>query len=40
MPITLRRPASPQAAAFRDLAAAVTRRLEELAPLKSLPTIG
>src|SRR5207247_2473093 len=40
MPITLRRPASPQAAAFRDLAAAVSRRLDELAPLKSLPTIG
>src|SRR5438874_1816203 len=40
VPITLRRPASPQAAAFRDLAAAVSRRLDELAPLKSLPTIG
>src|SRR5213593_4048777 len=40
MPITLRRPGSPQAAAFRDLAAAVSRRLDELAPLKSLPTIG
>ncbi len=40
MPITLKRPASPQAAAFRDLAAAVSQRLDELAPLKSLPTIG
>src|SRR6266849_6116943 len=40
MPITLRRAASPQAAAFRDLAAAVSRRVQELAPLKSLPTIG
>src|SRR5207249_2074612 len=40
MPITLRRPTSPQGAAFRDLAAAASRRLDELAPLKSLPTIG
>ncbi len=40
MPITLRRAASPQAAAFRDLAAAVSRRVQELGPLKSLPTIG
>src|SRR5712691_8024635 len=39
-PITLRRAASPQAAAFRDLAAAVSRRVQELGPLKSLPTIG
>jgi len=40
MPITLRRPNSPQADAFRELATAVARRVEELAPLKSLPTIG
>ncbi len=40
VPITLRRPDSAQAAAFRDLAAAVTRRLEELSPLWPLPTIG
>jgi ATP-binding protein involved in chromosome partitioning len=40
LPITLRRPDSAPAAAFRDLAAAVARRLEELAPLRSLPTIG
>ncbi len=38
-PITLRRPDSPQARAFRDLARAVERRLEELGPLSSLPTI-
>jgi ATP-binding protein involved in chromosome partitioning len=40
LPIALRRPDSTQAGAFRDLAAAVVRRLEELAPLKSLPKIG
>jgi len=40
VPITLRRPDAPQARAFRDLAAAVGRRLEELAPLRSLPKIG
>ena len=40
MPITLRRANSPQATAFRELAAAVTRRVQELGPLKSLPTIG
>jgi len=40
VPITLRRPASAQAAAFRELARAVARRLEELAPLRSLPSIG
>src|SRR5256712_2138305 len=40
LPITLRRPDSTQAGAFRDLAAAVVRRLAELAPLKSLPKIG
>jgi ATP-binding protein involved in chromosome partitioning len=38
-PITLRRPDSPQAKAFGDLARAVTRRLEELGPLSSLPTV-
>src|SRR5262245_7384200 len=40
VPITLRRPDSPQAVAFRNLAAAVGRRLEELAPLRTLPKIG
>jgi ATP-binding protein involved in chromosome partitioning len=40
MPITLRRPTSPSAATFRALAAAVVQRLEELAPLRSLPKIG
>jgi ATP-binding protein involved in chromosome partitioning len=40
LPITLRRPQSPQAVAFRNLAAAVARRLEELAPLRTLPRIG
>jgi len=40
LPITLRRPDSAPARAFRDLAASVARRLEELAPLKSLPKIG
>ena len=40
LPITLRRPASTSAAAFRELAAAVARRLDELAPLRSLPKIG
>jgi ATP-binding protein involved in chromosome partitioning len=39
-PITVRRPDSPQARAFRDLAAAVVRRLGELAPLSALPKIG
>jgi len=39
-PITLRRPDSSQAGAFRELAAAVRKRLDELAPLRSLPTIG
>src|SRR5919197_1423065 len=38
-PITLRRPDSPQARAFADLARAVERRLEELGPLSSLPTV-
>jgi ATP-binding protein involved in chromosome partitioning len=39
-PIVLRRPQAPQAVAFRDLAAAVVRRLEEMAPLRSLPKLG
>ena len=38
-PITLRSPDGPQAKAFVDLARAVERRLEELGPLSSLPTI-
>ncbi|MGH7312621.1 MAG: Mrp/NBP35 family ATP-binding protein, partial [Candidatus Rokuibacteriota bacterium] len=40
LPITLRRPESAQAVAFRNLAAAVARRLEELEPLRTLPKIG
>ncbi|MGH7309930.1 MAG: Mrp/NBP35 family ATP-binding protein, partial [Candidatus Rokuibacteriota bacterium] len=40
LPITLRRPESAQAIAFRSLAAAVTTRLEELAPLRTLPKLG
>jgi ATP-binding protein involved in chromosome partitioning len=40
IPITVRKREAPQAAAFRDLAAAVVRRLDELAPLTSLPKIG
>jgi ATP-binding protein involved in chromosome partitioning len=40
LPIMLRRPESAQAVAFRSLAAAVVRRLEELAPLRTLPKIG
>jgi ATP-binding protein involved in chromosome partitioning len=39
MPITMRRPDSAQAQAFGGLARAVTRRLEELGPLSSLPTV-
>ena len=39
-PITLRRPESAQARAFRELAAAVQRRLDELAPLGALPKLG
>jgi ATP-binding protein involved in chromosome partitioning len=39
-PITVRRPESPQAGAFRDLAGAVARRLDELAAQRPLPTIG
>jgi ATP-binding protein involved in chromosome partitioning len=40
LPITLRRPESPQAAAFRDLASAVMARVSELGPLRSLPKIS
>jgi ATP-binding protein involved in chromosome partitioning len=40
MPITLRRPDSAAAQAFRALAAAVVKRLEELAPLRALPKLG
>jgi len=39
-PITLRRPDSPQAKTFRELASAVRRRVDELAVLKPLPKIG
>ena len=39
-PITIRRPDSAQARAFRDLAAAVRQRLDELAALGTLPKIG
>jgi len=39
-PITLRRPDSPQAGIFRELVAAVRRRLDELAVLRPLPKIG
>ncbi len=39
-PITIRRPDSPQAQAFRELAQAVQRRLDELAALRPLPTIS
>src|SRR5213594_303038 len=39
MPITLRRPDSPQAKVFRDLALAVRSRLDELAALKPLPKL-
>jgi ATP-binding protein involved in chromosome partitioning len=38
-PIALRRPDSAQARAFADLARTVERRLEELGPLSSLPTV-
>jgi ATP-binding protein involved in chromosome partitioning len=40
LPITLRRPGSPQAAAFRDLARAVTQRLAELTQMRPLPSIS
>lgn len=39
-PIVVRRPDSPQAAAFRDLARAVIERVEAVAGLRPLPTIG
>ena len=39
-PITVRRPDSPQALAFRDLAAAVRMRLDEVGGLGSLPKIS
>ena len=39
-PITLREPDSTQARTFRELAAAVRLRLEELAALRPLPKIG
>ena len=39
-PIVVRRPDSPQAKAFRDLALAVRARLDELAALKPLPKIS
>jgi ATP-binding protein involved in chromosome partitioning len=38
-PITLRTPGGAQAKAFLDLARAIERRLEELGPLASLPTV-
>jgi ATP-binding protein involved in chromosome partitioning len=40
LPITVRRPESAQAAAFRDLAAAVVRRVDEVAGLSALPRIS
>ena len=39
-PITVRRPDSAQARAFRDLAAAVARRIDELGGLGALPRIS
>jgi ATP-binding protein involved in chromosome partitioning len=39
-PITVRRPDSAQALAFRTLAAAVTKRIDELSALGSLPKIS
>ena len=39
-PITVRRPESEQARAFRDLAGAVQRRLDEVGGLSSLPKIS
>jgi len=39
-PITIRQPDSPQARIFRELAAAVRGRLDELGALRPLPTIG
>ncbi len=40
IPITLRAPDSAQARTFRELAAAVRRRLDELGALRPLPKIG
>jgi ATP-binding protein involved in chromosome partitioning len=40
IPITLRRPESPPAAEFRQLAQAVIKRLEALGPLSPLPRLG
>jgi ATP-binding protein involved in chromosome partitioning len=40
VPITVRRPDSAQAASFRDLAAAVAQRLDELGRLGALPKIS
>ena len=40
LPITLRRPDSPQARAFLELASTVGRRLEEQGPARVLPTIS
>jgi ATP-binding protein involved in chromosome partitioning len=39
-PITIRKPDSPQARAFRELAGAVQERLDELGALRPLPKIG
>ena len=39
-PIIVRRPDSPQAAAFRDIARRVIERLEATATLRPLPTIS
>jgi ATP-binding protein involved in chromosome partitioning len=39
-PIVVRRPDSPQAATFRDLARAVIERAEAVAGLRPLPTVG
>jgi ATP-binding protein involved in chromosome partitioning len=39
-PITVRKPDSAPARAFRDLAASVRRRIDELGALGSLPTIS
>jgi ATP-binding protein involved in chromosome partitioning len=40
LPITIRRPDSPQARAFRELASEVARRLDEVGPARALPTIS
>ncbi len=39
-PITVRKPDSAQALAFRDLAAVVAKRIDELGGLGSLPKIS